>query len=81
MHLSGKQIAAARKLAGLSQSDLATAASVSDETIMRWETGQRVPRPQTVQSVRDALERRGIEFTNGDEPGVKLRPSKAIIPT
>lgn len=81
MHISGKQVAAARKLASLSQTDLAKASSVSDETIMRWETGLSVPRPQTVQKVREALERRGIEFSNGDEPGVKLRPSKAVIPT
>jgi hypothetical protein len=27
--------------------------------------------------IRDALERFGIEFTNGDEPGVKLTATKA----
>lgn len=81
MNVSGKQVAAARKLTSLSQSDLAAASNVSDETIMRWETGQRIPRPQTVQKVCEALERRGIEFSNGGEPGVKLRPSKAVIPT
>ena len=27
--------------------------------------------------IRDALERFGIAFTNGDEPGVKLKATKA----
>ena len=80
MTVSGKQIAAARQLVGFTQADLAVAAGVSDETIMNWETGNRAPRPQTVEKVREALERRGIEFTNGGEPGVKLRPSRAVIP-
>ena len=35
----------------------------------------RLPAPplRTVASIRAALEAAGVEFTNGDEPGVKLR--------
>jgi hypothetical protein len=29
-----------------------------------------------VQAIQRALEAAGIEFTNGDEPGVKLRKAK-----
>jgi hypothetical protein len=29
-----------------------------------------------VQAIRTALEKDGVEFTNGDEPGVKLRKAK-----
>jgi hypothetical protein len=28
---------------------------------------------ETVDKLRDALEREGIEFTNGDAPGVRLK--------
>jgi len=31
-------------------------------------------------AIRDALEKRGIIFTNGDVPGVALDRSKAIFP-
>lgn len=64
----------------MSQPELAQVADVAAHTIMRWEKSQRVPRQETVDKVQEALERRGIEFSNGGEPGVKLRPSKAVIP-
>ncbi|MFO0573743.1 MAG: helix-turn-helix transcriptional regulator [Polyangia bacterium] len=64
----------------MSQKDLAEAAGVGESTIKDFETGKRLPRPESLQRIQEALERRGIEFSNGDEPGVKLRPSKAIIP-
>jgi len=33
-------------------------------------------RAETVEKLRSALESAGIEFTNGDEPGVNLRKGK-----
>lgn len=61
--------------------ELASAADVAEVTIIDFETGTRVPRASTLEALRDALERRGVEFTNGAEPGVKLRAGKASIPT
>lgn len=81
MAISGKHVAAARQFLDMSQLQLAQAAGVSDETIMRWETGQTIPRRETVAKIQAALERRGIEFYNSGEPGVRLRPSKAVIPS
>lgn len=64
----------------MKQTDLAKAAGVSRPTLTDWEASTRVPRGDTVERVRHALELRGIEFVNGGEPGVRLRPSKAVLP-
>jgi len=53
--------------------DLAQAAGISPETIVRFEHGERL-RPRTVEAIRAALEAAGVEFTNGDAPGVRLKP-------
>lgn len=79
---SPDQLAAARQLLNrMTQEQLAAAADVSHVTIVSFETGQTIPQERTLQKIKDALERRGIEFTNGGAPGVKLDRSKAIIPT
>ena len=80
MILTGRHIAAARGLLGMTQGELAEAAGVERNTIMSWEAGDRVPRAATVENVRAALERRGIEFQNSDSPGVRLRGEKTLIP-
>lgn len=79
---SPNQLAAARQLLDrMSQEQLAAAADVSKVTIVSFETGQTIPHDRTLQRIKDALERRGIVFIDGDAPGVKLDRSKAIIPT
>lgn len=80
MAITGKHVAAARALLGLTQTELAEMSSVNAATILRFENGQNEPRPATVAMLQRALEDRGIEFSNGGEPGVKLRPSKAKKP-
>ena len=80
MVISGKQIAAARALLGISQNELAVAADVNANTIMRFETGQNVPRPATIRALRTELERRGIEFLNGGDPGVRFFASRVHKP-
>ena len=64
----------------MTQADLAEMTSVNASTILRFETGKHDPRPATVAVLQRALEDRGIEFANGGEPGVRLRPSKAKQP-
>jgi transcriptional regulator with XRE-family HTH domain len=64
----------------MTQGELAKASGVSENTIGAFESGERVPRRATLDALKDAFERRGIEFSNGDEPGVKLRRSRAVIP-
>jgi len=73
--VSGKQIRAARALLGMQVAELARRAGVSPTTITRFENGLTRPIRSTVTMVRGVLEREGIEFLNGDAPGVRLRAS------
>ena len=69
------QLRAARALLGWSQERLAEASGVSIPTIKRLEPGEGLvqTRVDTLDKLRRALEASGVEFTNGGEPGVKLR--------
>lgn len=53
--------------------DLSAAAQVAMGTLVDFETGKRTPQPRTLAAIRSALEAAGVTFTNGVEPGVKLR--------
>ena len=56
--------------------ELAKAAGVSANTIARFESGKKA-NPATLKVIRQAFEAAGIEFTNGDAPGVRLwRPKE-----
>jgi hypothetical protein len=41
-----------------------------------FENRTRKPIPNNLAAIRSALEAAGIEFTNGDVPGVRLRKKK-----
>ena len=75
--LIGRQIAAARALAGIDQATLATAANISVPTLRRMEAseGEAVGMANNIAAVRRALEASGVIFIaqNGDGPGVRLR--------
>jgi transcriptional regulator with XRE-family HTH domain len=76
------QLRAGRVLLGLSQADVAARAGISIPTVKRAESedGIRVS-AQTIGAIRRALEAAGVEFTNGDAPGVKLRkPARKKTP-
>ena len=77
--VSIRQIKAARALLAWSQGQLAAAAAVSIPTIKRLEAqdGPLGGRDDTGTKIRVALESAGVEFTNGDQPGVRL--SKATV--
>ncbi|WP_342112027.1 helix-turn-helix domain-containing protein [Methylobacterium sp. SI9] len=64
---------AARGLIDWSQSDLAAASGVSLSTVRDFETSKRTPISNNLAALQRALEAAGVEFTNGGEPGVKLR--------
>jgi transcriptional regulator with XRE-family HTH domain len=55
--------------------DLAAKAAVHRNTITRLEAGGQ-GEPRTIDALRSAFEAAGVEFTNGNEPGVKLRAKK-----
>jgi transcriptional regulator with XRE-family HTH domain len=58
---------------GLEQGQLAKLALVSRNTVVDFESGKRTPTRANVQAIQVALEASGVEFTNGDQPGVRLR--------
>jgi transcriptional regulator with XRE-family HTH domain len=73
--LTGRQIAAARTLLGMTQPELATRSSISVPTLKRMEASEG-PAPgmaNNVAAVRAALEDAGVEFTNGEQPGVRMK--------
>jgi Helix-turn-helix domain len=76
MSFSGNQLRAARALLGLDQEALAVRVGVSDNTIRNMEACGPDPVggfASTRHKVREGLERLGVEFSNGDAPGVRLR--------
>jgi predicted transcriptional regulator len=64
----------------LGQQELASRSRVSVATIKRMEAGNSPVRGtyENVAAVVRALEAAGVVFTNGDEPGVKLRAKKKV---
>jgi transcriptional regulator with XRE-family HTH domain len=70
------QCRAARLLAGISQAELAGVAVVPATLITDYETGVGMPEPDDPEAIQSALEWAGVEFTNGDTPGVRRRKRK-----
>jgi predicted transcriptional regulator len=58
---------------GLTQTDLAVKAGISRAALIAIETASSDPRASTLTAIQEALEAAGVEFTNGDQPGVRLR--------
>jgi transcriptional regulator with XRE-family HTH domain len=73
MTISPEQSRAARGLLDWSQTELGTRANLSESTIRDFEKGRRVPTANNLAAIRSALESAGVEFTNGEEPGLRLR--------
>ena len=61
----------ARAALGMGVRELAAAAKVSADTVARFERGDEL-KERTVEALQRALEIAGVEFTNGDQPGVRL---------
>ena len=66
------QVRMARAALGLGIRDLAAVAKVSVDTVARFERGEEL-KERTLEALQRALESAGVEFTNGDQPGVRLR--------
>ncbi len=71
--MTSAQIRAARGLLDWTVRDLAERARVDRNTVSNIETGAYAGAPETLEAIRRTLERAGVEFTNGDAPGVRLR--------
>jgi transcriptional regulator with XRE-family HTH domain len=63
----------ARTAVGLGVRELAAAAKVSVDTVVRFEGGENL-RERTIDAIRASLEAAGVEFIpeNGGGPGVRL---------
>jgi transcriptional regulator with XRE-family HTH domain len=66
------QSRAARGLLDWSQAELAARSNLSESTIRDFEKGRRIPSINNLAAVRRALEAAGVEFIDGDQPGVRL---------
>ena len=84
MKISGAQVKAARDLLKISQAELAEATGIAVRTVGRFEGDEGLLEPGNLDKILAELERRGIEFTNGDRPpsnsrgiGVRLNLDKA----
>jgi DNA-binding transcriptional regulator YiaG len=74
--MSPDQCRAARGWLSWTQQELADRAKVGLSTLRDFEARRRKPIPNNLAAIRSALEAAGIEFTNGDVPGVRLRKKK-----
>lgn len=78
--ITGAQIRASRAALRLTAADLAKLAEVGEQTIKRFEAVDGIPpsRSDTLQHVKKALERAGIEFIGSpdDAPGIRLHRAK-----
>jgi DNA-binding XRE family transcriptional regulator len=73
------QCRAARGLLNWTQDEMAAAARLSVVTVRNFENEKSTPQRATLDVMQRALEAAGVEFTNGDKPGVRL--NKAFGPS
>jgi transcriptional regulator with XRE-family HTH domain len=69
------QLKMARAAVGWGVRELARKAGVTANTVSRIENGADA-KQSTIDVLRAVLEAAGVEFTNGDTPGVRLHPRK-----
>jgi len=77
--MTAAQLRAARALIRMEQVQLAEKAGISLASVKRFEAmdGEIQARAGTVEALRRALEEAGVEFTNGSQPGVRIRSALA----
>jgi transcriptional regulator with XRE-family HTH domain len=74
--ITGVQLKAARELIGLSQLALAVQFQMGRREVANFEAGKNLLPQRTARHLQRAFEAPGLEFTNGDRSGVKLRKGK-----
>ncbi len=71
--LTAAQCRMARSALRWTVQQLADRARVNRNTITSFELERTEPNPATLTVIRQAFDAAGVEFTNGDQPGVRLR--------
>jgi len=72
MGFTPAQCRAARALLNWSQEELVRQSKITKKTIADFERGATRPRSRTLAQLIAAFEAAGIEFLNGQRPGVRL---------
>lgn len=73
--VNSDQCRAARALLRWTTHDLADRSGVGRSTILNFEADRTLPRRATIRALKTSFEEAGVEFTNGDRPGVRM-PAK-----
>jgi len=77
--MKAMQLRMARAAAGWGVRELAKRAGVTANTVTRIENGADA-KQSTMDALQRALESAGVEFTNGEQPGVRLAKNGATEP-
>ena len=77
--ITGTQIRAGRAIVRWSANDLAGQAQIGVMTVRRAEQADGVPNliPNNLDAIQNALEEAGVEFIDGELPGVRPRKGKS----
>jgi len=73
MTVTSAQVRMARAALTWTVRDLAKATGLHRNTINNIEVGRYAGDPESLAAIERVLTRAGVEFTNGDQPGVRLR--------
>jgi DNA-binding XRE family transcriptional regulator len=73
MTVTSAQVRMARAALNWTVRDLAKATGLHRNTINNIEVGRYAGDPESLAAIERVLTRAGVEFTNGDQPGVRLR--------
>jgi transcriptional regulator with XRE-family HTH domain len=79
LKMTPSQCRAARGLLNWTQDEIASAARVSVVTVRNFENEKSTPQRATLDVIQRALEAAGVEFTNGERPGVRLNNTVAAV--
>jgi predicted transcriptional regulator len=71
--ITGEQVTQARELLRWSIVDLAHRSGVHRRSILAFEVERQRLEESDVDKIKTALERAGVDFTNGAQPSVRLR--------
>ena len=73
MKISAPQCRAARGLLGWNTRQLAKNSGIAESTLRDFEKERHVPIARNMTRLIEVFETAGVEFTNGDKPGVRLK--------
>jgi transcriptional regulator with XRE-family HTH domain len=76
MPVTSAQIRMARAALNWTVRDLAEATGLHRNTINNIEVGRYAGDPESLDVIETVLTRAGVEFTNGNRPGVRLRKGR-----